>query len=220
MLPPGEFLPIFEHYGMMPQLDRWVLRHVVRHLKSGSRIPGFSININTKTLEDAGFVGFAAAELKAARVPPAAVLFEIDESDVIANLQACARFAGEAKKAGCGIMIDGFGRQSVSFSALEKLSPTFVKVDGSIVRKLLKAPQAQNKLNAVLRVGEAAEFSVIAECVEEQEIVEQLKKLRVGFAQGFGIARPQAIETTAAQGKPAAAAAGTGGQHGAKRGPG
>ena len=219
MLPPGEFLPIFEHYGMMPQLDRWVLRHVVRHIKSGSRIPGFSLNINTKTLEDAAFVGFAAAELKAARVPPAAVLFEIDEQDVIASLQACARFAAEAKKAGCGVMIDGFGRQSVSFSALEKLAPTFVKVDGSIVRKLLSSPQAKNKLDAVLRVGEAAEFSVIAECVEEQEIVQRLKQLGVGFAQGFGIARPQAIETTAAQ-KAAAPAPATGGKHGTQRSPG
>src|SRR5262249_34887625 len=100
--------------------------------------------------------------------------------------------------------------------------PTFVKVDGSIVRKLLSSPQAQNKLNAVLRVGEAAEFSVIAECVEEKEIVEQLRKLRVGFAQGFGIARPQAIETTAAaaKGTAAGAATATGGKHGTQRGSG
>ena len=39
MLPPGEFLPVFEHYYMMPQLDRWVVSHVVKHLARGSRLP-------------------------------------------------------------------------------------------------------------------------------------------------------------------------------------
>jgi len=212
MLPPGEFLPIFEHYGMMPLLDRCVVRHVVRHLKGGSRIPGFSLNVNSKTLEEGGLAAFAAAELKAARLPPAALQFELDEQDVIGRQQACARFAREIKTAGCGIMIDGFGRQSVSFSQLESISPTFVKVDGSIIRKLLKAPQAQNKLTAVVRVGEAAGFGVIAECVEEQDVLLQLKKLGVGYAQGFGVVRPQPIESVAAQ-KP-------GEKHGAQRGTG
>src|ERR671935_25698 len=39
LLPPGEFLPVFEHYKMMPQLDRWVVRHTVKRLAEGSRIP-------------------------------------------------------------------------------------------------------------------------------------------------------------------------------------
>jgi len=117
------------------------------------------------------------------------------------------------KRAGCGIMIDGFGRHSVTFAALESLSPDFVKVDGSIVRKLLSNPASQKKLDAVIRVGSAAGFGVVAECVEEKEIIERLKALGVGFAQGFGVARPQAIETVAA-------AAATGEKHGAQRGTG
>jgi EAL domain-containing protein (putative c-di-GMP-specific phosphodiesterase class I) len=198
MLPPGEFLPLFEHYGLMPQLDRWVVRNVVRRLKAGSKVPGFSININSRSLEDGEFVPFVAAELKVARVPPASVLFEIDEPDVIARLPACSRFAKEVKRAGCGIMIDGFGRQSVSFSALESVSADFVKVDGSIVRKLLSNPAAENKLKAVIRVGEAAGFGVVAECVEEEAVITRLKALGVGYAQGFGVYRPHPIDSIAA----------------------
>ena len=66
LLPPGEFLPVFEHYGMMPQLDRWVLRHTVQQLARGSRIPRFTINVSGQTLRDAEFPQFAAAELCAA----------------------------------------------------------------------------------------------------------------------------------------------------------
>ena len=45
LLPPGEFLPAFEHYGMMAELDRWVLRNAIRHLARGSRIPRLTIKI-------------------------------------------------------------------------------------------------------------------------------------------------------------------------------
>src|SRR5260221_14182604 len=86
MLPPGEFLPLFEHYGLMPQLDRWVVRHVVQRLKAGSRVPGFSININARSLEDGEFVPFAPSELKAARGPAHAVLSETDEPPWLAKL--------------------------------------------------------------------------------------------------------------------------------------
>src|SRR5262245_30708889 len=46
MLPPGDFLPVFEHYGMMGQLDRWVVRHTVRRLEQGGSIKRVSINVS------------------------------------------------------------------------------------------------------------------------------------------------------------------------------
>jgi EAL domain-containing protein (putative c-di-GMP-specific phosphodiesterase class I) len=66
-------------------------------------------------------------------------------------------------------------------------------VDGSIVRNVLRSPVAQQKLRAVVRVGEAIGVGVIAECVEEAEILAKLAELGVGYAQGFGIARPAPI---------------------------
>jgi len=68
-----------------------------------------------------------------------------------------------------------------------------VKVDGSIVRNVLRSPVAEQKLKAVVRVGEAIGVGVIAECVEEAGILAKLGALGVGFAQGFGIARPAPI---------------------------
>ena len=55
MLPPGAFLPVFEHCGMMPELDRWVIQHVIQALAKGTRVPRFSINLSAQTLGDAGF---------------------------------------------------------------------------------------------------------------------------------------------------------------------
>src|SRR6185503_5926175 len=63
LLPPGDFLPVFEHYRMMPQLDRWVVRHAAKHLAQGSRIAAFTINVSGQTLDDAEFPRFVAGQL-------------------------------------------------------------------------------------------------------------------------------------------------------------
>lgn len=195
LLPPGDFLPVFEHYGMMPDLDRWVVRHVVRWLAGASSggLRSFSINVSVQTIGDADFPGFIATELRTMRVPPAALLFEVEESSVLARTESAVQFAAAVKKEGCKVAIDGFGQRSVSFSPLKTLRVDFVKVDGSIVRNLLRSSVADQKMKAVVRVGETVGIGVIAECVEEQDILARLRALNVGYAQGFGIARPAPI---------------------------
>lgn len=195
MLPPGDFLPVFEHFGMMPELDRWVVRHVLRWL-AGARPGGlrsFSINLSVQTIGDPEFPGFVSAELRGTNVPPAALTFEIEESSVLARTGSAAEFAAAVKAAGCKVAIDGFGQRSVSFAPLKSLRVDYVKVDGSIVRKLLRSGVAEQKLKAIVRVGEAIGVGVIAECVEDADILARLKLLNVGYAQGFGIARPAPI---------------------------
>jgi EAL domain-containing protein (putative c-di-GMP-specific phosphodiesterase class I) len=198
LLPPGEFLPVFEHHGMMPQLDRWVTKHVVQRLASGSRLPRFTINVSGQTLYDAQFPGFVAETLKAAKVAPASVLFEIDESDVLGRLEAAARFGAALKAIGCGVLIDGFGRRSASFAPLKTLRVDFIKVDGSVVRKILAHEGARTKMSAIVRVGDTLHIGVVAECVEEQDVLARLKAMGVGYAQGFGVYQPQPIDTVAA----------------------
>lgn len=194
LLPPGQFLPLFEHYRLMPDLDRWVVRKVVEHLARGSRIPRFSINLSSQTVEDAAFPKAVALELVAGGVPGTALHFEVSEADTIARLDSATRFATAIRTVGCGLMVSGFGRRTATFLPLKALRPDYVKVDGVIVRKLLTAPAAEAKLRAILRVGEVMGFQVIAEMVEDQDILTRLKALGVGFAQGFGIQQPYPIE--------------------------
>jgi EAL domain-containing protein (putative c-di-GMP-specific phosphodiesterase class I) len=181
----------------MPDLDRWVVRKVVQHLARGSRIPRFTINVSSQTLDDPAFPKAVALELVSAGVPGTAVHFEISEADTIARLEASIRFSTAIRAVGCGLMVSGFGRRTATFLPLKALRPDYVKVDGTIVRKLLSAPAAETKLKAILRVGEVMGFQVIGEMVEDQDILLRLKALGVGFAQGFGIQQPHPIEKLA-----------------------
>lgn len=197
MLPPGEFLPVFEHYNMMPQLDRWVVRNVAKRIARGSRIPCFTMNISSQTLDDAQFPGYVKETLKAAGVPVDCVVFEIDEADVLQRAPAVQRFVAAMKVVGSGVLIDGFGHKAVSFAPLRTIGAHFVKVDGSIVRKLPSSEVARTKMKAILQVGKSIDLGVIAECVEEQDVLARLKALGVGYAQGFGIVQPQPVDKLA-----------------------
>lgn len=197
LLPPGDFFPVFEHYRMLAQLDRWIVRHTLKAMASGSRIERFTINLSGQTLEDGEFARFVAAELAAHGVPPAAVFFEIDESDTLRRLEAAVQFAAAYRAMGGGVMIDAFGRRSVSFAAVKALAPAFLKVDGSITRKLLTSDGARKKMNALLSVARAFGIGLIAEFVEENDVLLRLRALGIGHAQGFGVYQPQPIESFA-----------------------
>jgi EAL domain-containing protein (putative c-di-GMP-specific phosphodiesterase class I) len=196
LLPPGDFLPAFEHYRMMPALDRWVVTNALRWLaQPPAQAPRrVSINVSSQTLEDAAFAKFVDEAVRETRVAPQALIFEIDESDTLTRLDSAARFAQAVRNIGCQVLIDGFGQRSVSFLALETMRADFVKVDGCIVRALARSDVARQKLKAIVRVGEAIGIEVIGECVEESGILALLRELKAGYAQGFGIARPAPIE--------------------------
>ncbi len=194
LLPPGEFLPVFEHYHLMPDLDRWVVREILRHLAAGLRIPRFAINLSSQTIEDPEFAKAVALSLIEAGVPGKSLLFEVSEADTLQRLEAAVRLANGVRAVGCGVMVDGFGRRSATFASLKALRPDFVKVDGVIVRKILTSPPTEEKLKAVLRVGEVMGYAVIGEMVEDQDILMRLKALGVGYAQGFGIRQPHPLE--------------------------
>ena len=194
MLPPGDFLPAFEHYRMMAELDRWVVRHALRLLGHGTGVAKLSVNVSSQTVEEPGFAAFVAMQLRLATLDPRALVVEIDENDLNDRREAAERFAAEMKGIGCELLIDGFARRSVSFEPLKALRVDYVKVDGTIVRNILRNPGAAAKLKAIVRVGEVIGVRVIAECVEEDEILANLKLLKVGYAQGFGVHKPAPIE--------------------------
>jgi len=194
LLPPGDFLPVFEYFRMMPLLDRWVVHKVARRLSRGSKVPRLSVNISGQTFDDAEFAGFFVAQMQTPGLAPGSILLEIDEADVLARPQEAARFAAALRGAGAGILIDGFGRRAVSFEPLKTLRLDFIKVDGSITRRLLTNEAALAKLKAIVRVAQVIGAGVIAEFVEDQDVLLRLKALDVGFAQGFGVYQPHPIE--------------------------
>jgi len=196
MLPPGEFLPVFEQYGMMPDLNRWVVSRLVRRIagRSPADFEQFNINVAGATLQDKDFPDYVAQTLRQFGVRAHTLCFEIDEADVLSRLTAASRFGVAVRALGCQVAIDGFGRRAATFAPLRTLQVDFIKVDGSITRRLLTNETALNKLRTIVRVAQTINVRVIAEFVEEFDVLVRLFGLGVGYAQGFGVARPTPID--------------------------
>jgi EAL domain-containing protein (putative c-di-GMP-specific phosphodiesterase class I) len=194
LCPPGEFLPVLEHYGLMPALDRWVVRRVLRHLKGGAHAR-LSVNLSAQTLADQEFAPFVSRELKASGVTPDRLLFEIDEPDAL--LPAGRAFAAAIGGTGSGVIIDGLGRGADYIEPLRTPSVKLIKVCSSLTRQLIAPGALSEELRALLQAAAGLGIKVIAECVEDKAALVALHKRGIPFAQGFGIVAPRPIESFA-----------------------
>jgi len=200
---PGAFIPAAERYSLMPDLDRWVVRHafayIARQIGAGPA-PALGkcfINLSGATLSDDGFAGYVREQLRIQAVPPESVCFEITETAAIANLASALEFIGEVKRLGCQVALDDFGAGLSSFSYLKTLRADFLKIDGSFIRDMLEDPMDAAIVQAINSVGHVAGLKTIAEFVETQEIRAALATIGVDYAQGYGIAHPSVLESEA-----------------------
>jgi EAL domain-containing protein (putative c-di-GMP-specific phosphodiesterase class I) len=197
LVPPGTFLPIAERFGMMPDIDRFVVRMAIASraapglpIGAGTH-PVLCINLSRASIEDPTFPAFVARTLQENAIPGGSLCFEIADSDAIACLSQASRFATELKPLGCRFSLDGFGRMGVGFDHVKALRLDFLKIDGSIILQVERVPEALAKVRAIQRVCKAIGIRTVAEMVESDASLEKLRSVEVDYAQGFGIDKPR-----------------------------
>jgi diguanylate cyclase (GGDEF)-like protein len=195
---PGAFIPAAERYNLMPQLDRWVVRHALGYLAAqrtrGGGYPGMCfINLSGATVSDDDFFRDVRELLRAHGVPPDNICFEITETAAIANLASAIDFIEQAKALGCRIALDDFGAGLSSFSYLKTIPADFLKIDGSFVADMLRDPMDSAIVEAIHRIARVAGLQTIAEFVESDAIRHRLVEIGVDYAQGYGIHPPEAL---------------------------
>jgi diguanylate cyclase (GGDEF)-like protein/PAS domain S-box-containing protein len=195
LVTPSEFIPAAERYDIMPSIDRWVVRqaldHVVHRAGSGHRPFTVALNLSGTSLNDERFLDYLIAELSNLQLAPGAVCFEITETAAIANLGNVVHFMRELKGRGCHFALDDFGSGLSSFMYLKTLPVDYLKIDGQFVENVTRDPVDRSMVEAISQVGRAMRIQTIAERVESREVLVELGRLGIGFAQGFHIAAPR-----------------------------
>ena len=194
LLPPAMFIPAAERYGLMGEVDRWVVRESFRYL---GEIPGIELAINLSGLsfQDDGFMAFVHREIRAQAVDPKRVCFEITETAAISNLGRALTFMRDMKAEGFRFALDDFGAGMSSFTYLKNLPVDYLKIDGAFVRDIVTDPIDRAFVEAINRIGQVMGLETIAEFVENEVILRELAAIGVNYAQGYGIARPVPLES-------------------------
>jgi diguanylate cyclase (GGDEF)-like protein len=200
LVQPGSFMPAAERYGLMPLIDRWVVRNafalIASRLNSSTpvRLSSCAINLSGATFGDDDFVDFVRRQFEIHQVPPGMICFEITETSAIADLPSAKRFIQALKKLGCRFSLDDFGTGMSSFSYLKHLPVDFIKIDGSFVTEMLNSKIDRAVIETIVHIAKVMGKNTVAEFVESNEILEALREIGVDYAQGYAIGRPSPFE--------------------------
>ena len=195
VITPGAFLPTAERFGLMTQIDVWVLKHALETLaeiQASGRRTTFTINISGQTLESDSFVTLLSRLLKKHQLDPHALIFEITETSAIENIEAAKRLINELRALGCRFALDDFGSGFSSFHHLKHLPVDYIKIDGQFVRGMANDPTDRAIVTSINDIAHSFGKQTIAECVEEAETLALLQSFGVDYAQGFHIAEAEA----------------------------
>src|SRR6185503_16429390 len=175
LLPPGGFIPTAERYGMMEEIDCWVVRNLMQWCIDAQRttparpIPLFCVNLSEETLRSTNFARFVRNEIDERKFNARSLCFEIGESDIISQHENVERLINTLKPLGCRFTVDAFGSVKVSFTHLKGLAVDFVKIDGVIIQNILRNPAVLAQTRAISTVCAKVGLRTIAEFVESKE---------------------------------------------------
>ncbi len=191
VIPPGSFLPVAEKYGLIGEIDRWVIKQAVRLAASGQRVEA---NLSAASVGNLDLLTLIEGELRDAHADPANLVFEITETALMEDIEIGKVFAHRLTGFGCQLALDDFGTGFGSFTYLKSVPVSYLKIDIDFVRDLKANPANQVLVKAIVGLAEGFGYQTIAEGVEDAETVALLEEYGVDFAQGFHLGRPAPIE--------------------------
>lgn len=196
-LPPSKFIPPAERYGMMPALDRWVIKNTLDYFGGSQRLPdgvGVSINLSPYSLSDIGFVDDLLAEVDRAELEADRICFEINEAAVMRNLSTAIDFIKKLKATGCKFALDDFGSGLSSVAYLRSLAIDYLKIDGTFIREMDSTALDHSVVSMINNLGHMVGTQTIAEAVEHESDIDRLRELGVDYAQGYVLGKPIRID--------------------------
>jgi EAL domain-containing protein (putative c-di-GMP-specific phosphodiesterase class I)/PAS domain-containing protein len=199
MAPPGGFFPVAERYNLMPEIDRWVVRNLLkwtgekRHSDPAWPMPLYCVNLAGASLRDPEFALYVRRELQSQKFPGKNLCFEITEPDVLNQNAAVQAFMTAMRPLGCRFTLDNFGSTQVSFAPLNGLTLDFLKIDGAIIQNILTHPDDFARVREIVAAAHKIGMRTIAGFVESDATIEKLREIGVDYAQGFGISKPGPI---------------------------
>ena len=195
---PERFLPAAERYALMPEIDRWVVRHVLQWLEENpahaEKLELCAINLSHKTMMDDSFLGYLKDLFKQhRRIPPEKLCFEIAEAAVAADMRKSIALADGLRAMGCKVSLDDFGQGMGSFVNLRQLPADFVKIDTSFVSVITHSDLDAEMVKSINDIAHMMGKKTIAQCVEDEATKEALSRIGVDYVQGHWIARPKEL---------------------------
>ncbi|ACX52459.1 diguanylate cyclase/phosphodiesterase [Ammonifex degensii KC4] len=193
LIPPGSFIPVAERFGLMPQIDCWVVRTAVKVLRGNPDLKLF-VNLSGASVGDEKVLECITRAVAESGINPRQLGFEITETAVAKDFERARGWLAELRNLGCRFALDDFGTGYSSFSLFGLLAEDFLdylKIAGPFVREAVKKPSFKSVVQAMTTVAAAFGKETVAEWVEDEAAFTLVKEVGVDHVQGFYLGEPQ-----------------------------
>ncbi|WP_249010970.1 EAL domain-containing protein [Conexibacter sp. DBS9H8] len=193
VLAPAAFLPAAERYGLIQEIDTWMVAHAVQ---VAAHRP-VQVNLSAVTLSDRTARQTILSTLSLAPEAAARIIFEVTESAAAEHIDAAEAFAAGLTELGCGLALDDFGTGFGSFTYLRRLPLRYLKIDRSFVTGLADSAEDRRVVASIVGIARQFGLQTIAEGVEDAAVLGVLAELEADYAQGFHLGVPAPVHLRA-----------------------
>ena len=187
VIPPGAFLHAAEKYGLISEIDRWVVKEAVRLAADGQHVEA---NLSAESISTLDLLAVIEDEMHQTGANPSNLVFEITETALMSDIDKGEAFAKGLVDLGVGLALDDFGTGFGTFTYLKRIPITFLKIDIEFVRDLSVNVANQHIVKAIVNLAEGFGCQTIAEGVEDESALTVLRDFGVDYVQGFYLGRP------------------------------
>lgn len=190
---PSAFLPAANRFGLMAEIDEWVICNALEKLGEFRSWYGdvrFTLNVSGNFFETPHLLQCLEDSLKSNEVPLEAVVLEITEQVAIANMAGASRQIADMADLGLKFAIDDFGAGYSSYNYLKTLPVHYIKIDGTFITELAGDEVDQTIVSSISQIAQATDKKTIAEHVQDYRTLDVLRDLGVDYAQGYFLGKP------------------------------
>jgi diguanylate cyclase (GGDEF)-like protein/PAS domain S-box-containing protein len=188
---PSAFLPTAERFGLIRDIDRWVVSRALELTAGGRRV---SVNLSARSVSDPELTSRVERGLRHAGADPSLLVFEITETAAAADMDDVRAFAERVRALGCGLALDDFGTGFGSFIYLKHLPVRELKIDMEFVRHVSHSPADRRLVESIVMIARALDVRTVAEGVEDEATLRLLRRYGVDRAQGWHLGAPAPVE--------------------------
>jgi len=195
LVPPMEFIPLAEETGLIVEIGAWVLREACRQMKEWQERLAqphleIGVNLSSRQFQGPGLVADVAEVRRATGLSPRSLRLEVTESLLMDKHPNVAQTMTELRAMGVRIDLDDFGTGYSSLSYLHQFPIDTLKIDRSFIHRIGASDDALEIVNTILALARSLDMEVVAEGVETEQQLEQLRKMHCAYAQGYHLSRP------------------------------
>ncbi|MEH2237944.1 two-component system response regulator [Nostoc sp.] len=196
LVSPTEFIPVAEETGLINAINTWVLESACHQLSIWQHHPvtpeplTISVNLSARLFSQPNFVEQIDRIIYENKINPAYLELEITESVIMENTNAIKIILQKLKQRKIKLIMDDFGTGYSSLSYLHIFPLNALKIDKSFVKRMLENKENMGLVPAMIGIANSMGMSAIAEGVETQEQLAQLRSLNCNFAQGYLFSKP------------------------------